>query len=367
MARTERAGHGTLSAGIGAGEVKRRIFALLAVAVLLLPASGAAENRAEVLEEFDAYLDKTAQQLGDSPFGAVVSKGGEIIFERYYAANGVLGREVDADSRWQIFSITKSFISALVLNLCRDGLVTLDDPVGKYLPAFSEHGEGLFDRRAVTFRHLLSHTSGAAYEGNLVPNPLPPGLERIDIVHQPGTVFKYSGLGMMILERALEAATGKGVETLLHERITGPLKLGSTGYVYPGTASDRVLPLKRDLFHYSQNGKRAGAGLFTTARDLNAFGRLWLEPKSMFSPDLRAEAWTLHGIRESDSGRYGLMWWLFEEDGGFVMSGKENKINAVVPETGVVVTVIRYPQDRAAKEYRFVEDKRAMVLFGKRL
>jgi CubicO group peptidase (beta-lactamase class C family) len=123
----------------------------------------------------------------------------------------------------------------------------------------------------------------------------------------------------------------------------------------------------RGQFHYSQSGKRASAGLFTTARDLNRFGQFWLDPAAMFSKELRQQAWTWHGTRDSDQGRYGLMWWLFEDDGGYVMSGKDNKINAVVPETGVVVTVIRYPQARPGGGYRFIEDKRAMVLFGKRL
>ena len=72
-------------------------------------------------------------------------------------------------------------------------------------------------------------------------------------------------------------------------------------------------------------------------------------------------------MRESDGGRYGLLWSLFESDGGYVMSGRESKINAVIPETNSVITVIRYPQASAAKEYNFAEDKRAMVLFGKRL
>lgn len=322
---------------------------------------------AATLEELDAYLEKTAAQLGDSPFAAVVSRNGELLYERYYDGQGILDRPVDQDSRWQVFSITKSFIAALVLNLCQDGVLSLDDPVGKYLPAFREHGDGPFDRGDVTIRHLMSHTSGTAYRGNKVPNPLPPGLDRIDVVSQPGEDFRYSGLGMMILERVLEAATGKDVDSLMKERVTGPLDLDATGYIYPGTATDRVLPLKDEFFHYSQNGKRAGAGLFTTARDLNSFGQAWINPESMFSTDLRSKAWKHHGTRESDGGRYGLMWWLFEEDGGYVMSGKDNKINAVIPETGVVITVIRYPQARAAENYRFAEDKRAMVLFGKRL
>ncbi len=51
-------------------------------------------------------------------------------------------------------------------------------------------------------------------------------------------------------------------------------------------------------------------------------------------------------MRESDRGRYGLLWWLFESDGGYVMSGKDNKINAVIPETGVVIILTPTPLER---------------------
>jgi CubicO group peptidase (beta-lactamase class C family) len=335
---------------------------------LLLPALGTAEtDTAATLREFDAYLNKTAQQLGDSPFAAVVSKDGEIIYERYHDGHGVLEKTVNENSRWQIFSITKSFVSALVLGLCEDGLVTLDDPVSKYLAAFRDHGDGSFDRRDVKIRHLMSHTSGTAVNDDKTPSPLPTDLNAIEIITEPGVDFKYSGLGMLILERALESATGEDFDALLNERVIHPLGLESTGYIYAGSASDLVLPLKKDQFYYSRSGSRAGAGLYTTARDLNTFGQFWLHPESMFSQELRGEAWTYHGMRNTDKGRYGLMWWLFEKDGGYVMSGKDNKINAVIPETNVVITVIRYPQAKSAKEYSFSDDKRAMVLFGKRL
>ena len=344
----------------------KRIIALCIF--LLVPTLGTAEtDSAATLKEFDAYLDKTASQLGDSPFAAVISKNGEILYERYYDGQGVLDRAVNLHSRWQVFSITKSFVAALVLSLCEDGLLSLDDPVSKFLPAFRERGDGPFDRRAVKIRHLLSHTSGAAVGGNKTPESLPPSFDSIEIITAPGTGFKYSSLGMLILERTLEAASGKDLEILLKDKIINPLRLESTAYVYPGSATDQVLPLKEDLFHYSQSGKRAGAGLYTTARDLNTFGQFWLNPESVFSRELRQEVWTYHGMRASDGGRYGLMWWLFESDGGYVMSGREFKINAVIPETNSVITIIRYPQASAAKEYNFAEDKRAMVLFGQRL
>ena len=335
--------------------------------VMFLVAPLASADTAEILEELDAYLDTTAAQLGDSPFAAVVSRNGEIIYERYYDAQDVLARPVDANSRWQVFSTTKSFVSALVMSLCQDKVIALDDPVGNYLPAFGERGDGTFDRRDVTIRHLMSHTSGASFAGSKTPETLPPSFDRIDIVTEPGAEFRYSNLGMLILERTIEAATGNDFADALDERILAPLGLSSTAYVYAGAATDEVLPLKKDLFHYSVNGGRAGAGLYTTARDLNVFGQFWLNPEPIFSRELRKEAWTYHGMRESDQGRYALLWWLFEDDGGYVMSGRESKINAVVPETNVVITVIRYPQARPEGEYRFKEDKRAMVLFGRRL
>lgn len=331
--------------------------------VLLIPALAACDSlnaeTAAVLHELDTYLDETAEQLGGSPFAAIVTRNGEVLYERYDDAQGVLGKPVNEHSRWFVFSITKSFISALVLDLCDDGIVSLDDPVGKYLPAFAEE--------AVTIRHLMSHTSGAAVNGDKKPEPLPEDLDRIEIITKPGDAFEYSGLGMLILERTLEAATGKDLEVLLNERIIEPLGLESTGYVYEGSVTDEILPLQKDLFHYSQIGHRAGAGLYTTARDLNRFGQFWLKPESMFSAELREEVWTYHGMRDSDQGRYGLLWWLFESDGGYVMSGKQSKINAVIPETNTVITVIRYPQARPENGYRFAEDKRALVLFGKHL
>lgn len=336
-----------------------RLSIVCCACLLAAPLVAAGQENETVLQELDTYLDKTAAQLGNSPFAAVISVNGEIIHERYYDGQGVLERPVGPQSRWQVFSITKSFISALVLNLCEDEVITLDDPVGKYLPAFRD--------QAVTIRHLLSHTSGAAFAGSKTPESLPPSFDRVEIISAPGSEFRYSNLGMSILERTLEAATGQDLAVLLEERILDPLSLASTGYVYPGSATDSVLPLRKGQFHYPLNGTRAGAGLYTTARDLNAFGRFWLNPEPVFSRELREEAWTYHGMRESDQGRYGLMWWLFEADGGYVMSGRESKINAVVPETGAVITVIRYPQAKPAKEYRFKEDKRAMVLFGKRL
>ncbi len=67
----------------------------------------------------------------------MVSRNGEILFEKYAA--GIDGQAplgpVDAQSLWPIFSATKSYVAGLLLSLAKDGILALDDPVSKYLPA----------------------------------------------------------------------------------------------------------------------------------------------------------------------------------------------------------------------------------------
>lgn len=319
----------------------------------------------KVLAELDAYLARTSTYMGDCPYAVVVSKDGDIIHERYYDGGGIIG-PVDRDSRWFLYSISKSYAAALMLNLVQDGVIALDDPIRKYLPEFETQGRGEFDRRDVTLRHLASHTSGAFIDPSALSNGVPRDLSDIKIVTEPGGPFLYSSLGTHLLERSIEAATGQDYEILLKDRVLQPLGLSHTGFIYDeGNRDPHLLPIEPDSYVYSRKGHRVGTGLSSTARDLNAFGNFWLNPTELFSADLRQEVWQLHGVRDADGGHYGLLWWLFADHGGYVMSGYAQKVNAVIPDRNVVVTVIRYPQNKAY--FEFSADKHAFVSFGNRL
>ena len=74
-----------------------------------------------------------------------------------------------------------------------------------------------------------------------------------------------------------------------------------------------------------------------------------------------------HGTRNSDNGHYGLLWWLFEDHGGYVISGAGAKATAVIPETGVVITVLRLPLKPENGTFTFNLDKQKLVQFGKML
>ena len=338
------------------------------------------EAETRTLDELVRYVDSTMVALGGCPSAIVVSRGDRILLERYSAGPG--GKEpfgpVGPESVWPILSSTKSYAMALILSLAHDDILEIDDPVAKFLPPFASHGEGPFDRRHVTIRHLASLTSGVEFpqdeweSGN-------PDLETATIETEPGVSFLYSNKGLLVLEKALEAATGEEFDALLRRRILDPLGLYATRYFYSLPAELRILPITplnqsnpEPSYSFVVRGVRPSYGLYSTAREFNRFGQLWLEDgkfegQRYFTHDLKIEAWKYQATREMDQGRYGLLFWLFEEDGGYVMSGGGAKASAVVPSTGVVVTVLRLPLRPRPGPFRFVDDKRKLVQFGMRL
>ncbi len=175
------------------------------------------------------------------------------------------------DHRFRIYSMTKPMTSALALMLVEDGLLSLDDPVARYLPAFAQaaahNGSAVFPpeqvplRRAVTMRDLLRHTAGLTYLSPL-PDPvtrsyvargidhggglvIKPGdgtgpvsslqelierLAAVPLMTQPGARFTY-GNATDVLGRVLEVASGQTLEALMTTRLLQPLGMQSTGFM----------------------------------------------------------------------------------------------------------------------------------------
>jgi len=259
-------------------------YAILVIAANLLIGSSGAQVTG-VLAELNAYYDSTRIKSGNIPAALVVTKRGEVLLERYEA--GVFeGLSVPVDERtmFTIASATKSYAAALLLNLQKDGLLWLNDPVGKFLPAFRTRGAGLFDRREVLVRHIASHTSGSSIpKGKYEWSDTPPDLEWVQIDTPPGGVWDYSSIGMHHLQRTIEAAKGKDYQTALRERILDPLGLKGTRFVFDGDSGLPVLPRRIDterdppeVYYWAHEEHLVGVGIYTTVRDLNRFCQMMI-------------------------------------------------------------------------------------------
>jgi len=244
-------------------------------------------------------------------------------------------REIRTVDRFDIFSITKTFVAAEVLLLEEQDKLSLDDPLVEYLPAFAAGSQ-------LTLRDLLAHRSGLVdyrdypefWEGffaeldrvwtwdEAVGFASQFGLESV-----PGTVYSYSDTNYVILGRVVEVVTGKPLDQALQQGVLEPLQLDDTAlkgedpisYLYgefPCTdLAETVLPLSvasEVASEYCKGDLLSVLGLPRTAAstfDSGASGMVssladlvrWLE--ALFGGDVVAD---IDAMVPEGSGEYGL-------------------------------------------------------------
>ncbi|MGO3711670.1 serine hydrolase domain-containing protein [Alcaligenes aquatilis] len=146
------------------------------------------------------------------------------------------------DTVFRLGSLSKSVSSWLALCLSEQGLFSLKDRITRYLPNFGPYFQA--ECPPISIHQLLTHTSGLSYrfidgeESLYAQAQVSDGIDCADLSWQenfrrvctvplrfaPGTGWRYS-LGIDVVGRALEVASGKGLEQLLEETISAPLGL----------------------------------------------------------------------------------------------------------------------------------------------
>ncbi|GAA2237722.1 serine hydrolase [Streptomyces nogalater] len=197
------------------------------------------------------------------------------------------------DTVFDLASVSKLFTSLLTVQQIERGALDLEGAVASYLPDFGRAG-----KQRVTVRQLLTHTSGLRAWLPLYSAPAHD--ERLRLIWDeapltpPGSAYLYSDLNMITLGLVLETVTGRPLDALLREEITGPLGLDGTRYRPPASwkpwiaaTEDARKPwsgLDRGLVWgevhdenaYGLGGVAGHAGVFSRAWDLAVLGRTLL-------------------------------------------------------------------------------------------
>src|SRR5262249_15532794 len=273
--------------------------AVLAALTLVAPAHGAAAKRAN--------LTSIARELVKS--GAP----GAIVYVRTPtgARAGVAGYadrsahiSMRAADRYRIASVTKAFVSVLVLQLEAAGKLDIDDPAEKSRPAVVPNG------RAITLRELMNHTSGLfnyTDDTAFVNDPFtsfsrvwtPAQLLAVAFAHPPnfapGADWSYSNTNYIVLGLVVEAARGAPLGQGRQERIFTPLDLTSTSFpstieLAPDFVHGYVRLAGSPLIDISPGlnpswGWAAGA-VVSTAKDVTTFYRALFTRKLLPAPQL---------------------------------------------------------------------------------
>ncbi len=186
------------------------------------------------------------------------------------------------DTIFDMASVSKLFTSVAVMQLVESGQVDVDAPAATYLPEFGVNG-----KESVTVAQLLTHTSGLV---SWLPlwSAYPDAPSRIKAVmdvaphNPPGSTYEYSDLNLITLGVLVERVTGKTLDKVVAERITGPLGMTDTGYNPPASKLDRIAATEyqsapprgmvRGSVHdenaWSLGGVAGHAGVFSTVDDM---------------------------------------------------------------------------------------------------
>ncbi|WP_449372033.1 serine hydrolase domain-containing protein [Arthrobacter psychrolactophilus] len=210
---------------------------------------------------------------------------------------------------FDLASITKLFTTVTALILVDSGVLELDAPIGRKLPAYATG-----PKSQLTLRHLLTHTSGLPSEWRGWDAALAEGrgFERTNLVTDllateleaaPGTRFAYSCAGFNTIMALAEHVTGTPWEQLVRERLLYQLPTdGITGTpriehcapteFQPQLGRGLVRGIVHDEAAWSLGGLSGNAGMFATADGLRIFGLSLLDGlPGILSPALAAEMW----------------------------------------------------------------------------
>jgi CubicO group peptidase (beta-lactamase class C family) len=232
---------------------------LLGLAVALLPVSAGSQQPAPPPErsniaatpaltaaDLDVWLDgylptalKTNKVAGAV---VVVVKDGKILFKKGYGYDDVKRkRAVDPDrTLFRPGSITKLYTATAVMQLVEQGKIDLDADINRYLD-FKIAGKG---GKAITMRHLLSHTAGFEDAGYrlivLKPDQMTSLEKAVKIwvptrIFAPGTTPAYSNYGSALAGYIVQRVSGLPYETYIERNILSPLGMTRTSIRQPAT------------------------------------------------------------------------------------------------------------------------------------
>ena len=288
----------------------------------------------------------------------VILKGDDTLFEQGFGAADLSGNvPVSMETVFQLGSIGKQFLAALVVALAADGKLSLDAPASQYLADFP------LLTPDIRVRHLLNHTSGIrelftlpeAQEGfdNLSRTraELVAAIRKAPVDAPPGTRWSYSNTNYTMLALIVERVTGKPYEDVLTERFFRPFNLRSMRQC----PSIQTTPVEARGYEWQNNSNaiaapenmewiRGDGGLCGNARDLARWTRL-LSTGKILPPDQYATMIAPTKLADGTEADYGFALSLVQPDGvrKIAHNGAMRGFSASVayyPETETTVAVL---------------------------
>ncbi|NHK30238.1 MAG: serine hydrolase [Asgard group archaeon] len=201
----------------------------------------------EIFDKMEGLIDKLMQGSKTPGLSISIIKDNKSVYTKGFGARDVKKNlPATENTLYGIGSCGKSFTALAIMQLSEKGLLSIDDPVSKYLP----FKIGLKDN-PILIKHLLSHSSGLPNLGmatvllkrkafvedeTFVPMSDFDDFMRFmnqaqdEILHKPGKRMQYCNAGYTLLGLIIEKVSGQSFEEYLEQNILKPLKMNRTTY-----------------------------------------------------------------------------------------------------------------------------------------
>ena len=284
--------------------MKQLLFLIMTTAL-----SCSAGFAATLQEELDTLFGARYPSPGEPGASVLIAAGDKVLYERQWGtADMATGRAIDADTRFNIASVSKQFTAISALALAEQGRLDLDAPLAPHFPQWPSRVW-----RRVTLRHLLSQSSG-------IPD-LRPRTDRWAMIFanddysmsyfntldtlqfEPGSAYDYVNPTFIVASREIARVTGQAFVRWQQSFIFDPLGMTSTCYFSPDGVPGAVAHAyaqasdgRWDLFEYGREtffATRPDGGIYSTPRDLLRWER-GLRDGRLVSAATLAEAYRPH-------------------------------------------------------------------------
>jgi CubicO group peptidase (beta-lactamase class C family) len=243
------------------------------------------------------------------------------LLNRGYGFSDIASQKLhSADSKFAIYSITKSFTAAVIMRLVQDGKLNLNYKLSRFYPGFAAAD-------SITIEHLLTHTSGLYNYNNDYSMPVENEdsiiafLAKRKLAFSPGSQWSYCNTGYYLLGFIIQKTTGITFEDAIRRYIFGPLKMYNSGFDYRSLNDPDKSTGYTVLF--SDTGQVAmpyqyaelfsAGGIWSTTHDLYKFHK-GMQQNKIINKLLTAKAYEIF------KGNYGFGWFIDSVAGKRVVS-----------------------------------------------
>jgi CubicO group peptidase (beta-lactamase class C family) len=211
-----------------------RLFSVLVLGAVVTAQSTPA---GDAWSRVAAVYRQRVEQAGIAGSGLMFVKNGAVAHSAFAGyQDRATRRPVDEETIFHWASITKTFTGIAIMQLRDRGLLSLDDPVVKYVPELREVHNPYGDISQVTIRHLMTHSAGFRagtwpWGGDQPWQPFEPTrwaqlvamMPYTELQFRPGTQYSYSNPGVIFLGRIIELFSGDDYEVYINKNIFMPL------------------------------------------------------------------------------------------------------------------------------------------------